>query len=230
MVDSSFLSYRTSQYKLHYYETPTNVKFVMLTDTKSGPMRIALHQIYVTIYVEYVVKNPLSPVEHPNGLGVNNELFEITLEQFVVRFTRSIHPCGARFAILTAHTTVGSSLERSHLAHFSLHPRESGFSTSMPYRSREVTQRNEWIVTLLRQSLPIRMTWHRQPDRYVKVPLIYACIACIGWPFATTTTAYFYHTFIEEGKIGIGKYILAKIGLHPQTAAFGRQYECESWP
>lgn len=86
-LGNRFLSYRTSQYKLHYYETPTNVKFVMLTDTKSGSMRIALHQIYVSIYVEYVVKNPLSPVEHPGGLGVNNELFEITLEQFVVRST-----------------------------------------------------------------------------------------------------------------------------------------------
>ncbi|EXJ87047.1 hypothetical protein A1O3_04004 [Capronia epimyces CBS 606.96] len=82
--DDSFLSYRTSQYKLHYYETPTNIKFVMLTDTKSGSMRIALQQIYVNCYVEYVVKNPLSPVEHPGGLGVNNELFEASLEQFVV--------------------------------------------------------------------------------------------------------------------------------------------------
>lgn len=80
----SFLSYRTSQYKLHYYETPTNTKFVMLTDTKSGSMRIALQQIYVNCYVEYVVKNPLSPAEHPGGLGVNNELFEASLEQFVV--------------------------------------------------------------------------------------------------------------------------------------------------
>ena len=56
----------------------------MLTDTKSGSMRIALQQIYVNCYVEYVVKNPLSPAEHPGGLGVNNELFEASLEQFVV--------------------------------------------------------------------------------------------------------------------------------------------------
>lgn len=83
--DDSFLSYRTSQYKLHYYETPSNIKFVMLTDTKSGSMRIALQQIYVNIYVEFVVKNPLSPVEHPGGLGVDNELFEASLEQFVDR-------------------------------------------------------------------------------------------------------------------------------------------------
>lgn len=49
----SFVSYRTSQYKLHYYETPTNIKFVMLTDTKANSMRMALHQIYVNLYVEY---------------------------------------------------------------------------------------------------------------------------------------------------------------------------------
>lgn len=30
-----------------------------------------------------VVKNPLSPVEHPGGVGVANELFEMALEQFV---------------------------------------------------------------------------------------------------------------------------------------------------
>uniref|UniRef100_A0A093UWY2 Trafficking protein particle complex subunit n=1 Tax=Talaromyces marneffei PM1 TaxID=1077442 RepID=A0A093UWY2_TALMA len=83
--DDSFISYRTSQYQLHFYETPTNIKFVMLTDLKSPSMRIALQQIYVNLYVEYVVKNPLSPVEHPGGLGVNNELFEESLEQFVTR-------------------------------------------------------------------------------------------------------------------------------------------------
>ena len=59
----------------------------MLTDTKSGSMRIALIQIWVNIYVEFVVKNPLSPVEHSGGAGVNNELFEASLDQFVVCWT-----------------------------------------------------------------------------------------------------------------------------------------------
>ncbi|RAH68227.1 TRAPP subunit BET5 [Aspergillus aculeatinus CBS 121060] len=83
--DDNFVTYKTSQYKLHYYETPTNIKFVMLTDIKSPSMRVALQQIYINLYVEYVVKNPLSPVEHPGGVGVNNELFEESLEQFVTR-------------------------------------------------------------------------------------------------------------------------------------------------
>jgi hypothetical protein len=82
---SSFISYRTGEYKLHYYETPTRMKFVMLTDTRTNNLRIALHQIWANLYVEYVVKNPLSPFEHKGGVGVANELFEQGLERFVVR-------------------------------------------------------------------------------------------------------------------------------------------------
>ncbi|KAI9837524.1 MAG: hypothetical protein M1819_007175 [Sarea resinae] len=81
--DDNFISYRTSQYKLHYYETPTNLRFVMITDTKTNNLRVVLHQIYVNLYVEFVVKNPLSPVEHSGGVGVANELFEMGLERFV---------------------------------------------------------------------------------------------------------------------------------------------------
>lgn len=80
----SFLSYRTGEYKLHYFETPTNLKFVMLTDTRIGNMRTVLYQIWANLYVEYVVKNPISPVEHPGGIGVANELFDGGLESFIV--------------------------------------------------------------------------------------------------------------------------------------------------
>ncbi|UKZ80723.1 hypothetical protein TrVFT333_008486 [Trichoderma virens FT-333] len=62
--DDAFISYRTGQYKLHFYETPANLRFVMVTDTGSASMRNVLHQIYINLWVEYVVKNPLAPVEH----------------------------------------------------------------------------------------------------------------------------------------------------------------------
>ncbi|TDZ71756.1 Transport protein particle subunit bet5 [Colletotrichum trifolii] len=79
--DDAFISYRTSGYKLHYYETPSNLRFVMLTDTGTLSMRNVLHQIYINLWVEYVVKNPLSPAEHKGGEGVKNELFELGLDQ-----------------------------------------------------------------------------------------------------------------------------------------------------
>lgn len=82
--DDSFLSYRTGEYKLHYFETPTNLKFVMLTGTRVGNMRTVLHQIWSNLFVEYVVKSPLSPVEHTGGVGVANELFEEGLQAFLV--------------------------------------------------------------------------------------------------------------------------------------------------
>ena len=79
----------------------------MLTDTKSGSMRLPLQQIYVNIYVEFVVKNPLSPAEHPGGIGVNNELFEASLTQFVV--------CTPALLVLWVLTRPGSCLEQSHM-------------------------------------------------------------------------------------------------------------------
>ncbi|KAF1812041.1 transport protein particle complex subunit [Eremomyces bilateralis CBS 781.70] len=81
--DNFFMNFRTNEYKLHYFETLTRLKFVMLTDTRTGNLRAALHQIWLNLYIEYVVKNPLSPAEHPGGMGVANELFERGLESFV---------------------------------------------------------------------------------------------------------------------------------------------------
>lgn len=51
--DDAFISYRTGQYRMHYYETPTNLRFVMLTDTATMSMRNVLHQIYINLWVEY---------------------------------------------------------------------------------------------------------------------------------------------------------------------------------
>jgi hypothetical protein len=51
--DDAFVSYRTAQYRLHYYETPSSLRFVMLTDTATLGMRNVLHQIYINLWVEY---------------------------------------------------------------------------------------------------------------------------------------------------------------------------------
>lgn len=61
--DDTFISYRTSGYKLHFYETPANLRFVLLTDTATMSMRNVLHQIYINLWVEYgLCKSPLALV------------------------------------------------------------------------------------------------------------------------------------------------------------------------
>jgi trafficking protein particle complex subunit 1 len=51
----------------------------MITDTRAENKRVVLHQIYVSLYVEFVVKNPLREVEGPVGV----ETFQLALDQFV---------------------------------------------------------------------------------------------------------------------------------------------------
>ncbi|KAI0400868.1 snare-like protein [Xylaria palmicola] len=81
--DDAFIAFRTADYKLHYYETPTSLRFALLTEPGALSMRNVLHQIYINLWVEYVVKNPLSPVEHKGGEGVRNEMFELGLDKFI---------------------------------------------------------------------------------------------------------------------------------------------------
>ncbi|KAK5129801.1 hypothetical protein LTR08_002821 [Meristemomyces frigidus] len=88
---NDFLSYRTGEYKLHYFETPTALKFVLFTDLRVGSMRTVLYQIWASLYVEFVVKSPLVVGDsegrgvggRQGGKGVGNELFEGGLERFI---------------------------------------------------------------------------------------------------------------------------------------------------
>lgn len=74
-----FLNYRTSKYKLHFYETPTGLKFILNTDLSVVNIRDILHHIYSKIYVEYVVKNPICRLDEP----IQSELFVSKLDAFI---------------------------------------------------------------------------------------------------------------------------------------------------
>ncbi|XP_032093058.1 trafficking protein particle complex subunit 1 [Thamnophis elegans] len=78
-MKDGFLSFQTSKYKLHYYETPSGLKVVMNTDLGVGNIQDILHQIYGYIYVEYVVKNPLCSLNE----SIQSELFRNKLDSFV---------------------------------------------------------------------------------------------------------------------------------------------------
>ncbi|KAI8097688.1 Sybindin-like family-domain-containing protein [Halteromyces radiatus] len=112
-----FISYCTSTYRLHYYETPTGLKFVLNTDPATEGMRPVLKQIYVQLYVDFVVKNGLMRFddtrwEISQGLllqqqqpqhssddqqqqqsqppppgNISNELFRIAVDRFVRSLT-----------------------------------------------------------------------------------------------------------------------------------------------
>ncbi|KAH8118981.1 TRAPP complex subunit bet5 [Phellopilus nigrolimitatus] len=82
--DESFTSYRTSAYKMHLYETPTLYKFVLLSDPKAdaSAVRFALRQIYAGPFLEYVVRNPLMPMDSRDQ-GIDNEYFRASVDRLV---------------------------------------------------------------------------------------------------------------------------------------------------
>ncbi|KAJ4462834.1 putative trafficking protein particle complex 1 [Paratrimastix pyriformis] len=76
----------THEYKLHCFETATCVRFVISTDPRTPDLHDQLATIYNTLYVEYVIKNPLYKL----GDRIDCELFVTRLDSYL----RSL-PCFA---------------------------------------------------------------------------------------------------------------------------------------
>lgn len=54
-----FHSYATDNYALHYLESPSGLRLALNTSPDAGDLREVLAYIYESLYIEYVVKNPL---------------------------------------------------------------------------------------------------------------------------------------------------------------------------
>lgn len=73
--------FETDAYALHYYETPTGLRFVLTTSKEFGGADIVQHlrEIYSEVYVEFVTKNPLARRADP----VKSPLFLAKLDSYV---------------------------------------------------------------------------------------------------------------------------------------------------
>lgn len=76
----SLVSYQTSNYKLNYMETPAGVKIVLNTDTSAKGVDDCLQAIY-KLYVDYVVKNPLTQF----GEAIENDIFVGKLNAYITK-------------------------------------------------------------------------------------------------------------------------------------------------
>ena len=80
--DESFVSYRTSTYKLHLFETVSGYRFVMLSDPNADSLRFIMRSIYTGPFLEYVVRNPLVPMDSRER-GIDNEYFRASIDRLV---------------------------------------------------------------------------------------------------------------------------------------------------
>jgi hypothetical protein len=70
--EEAFVSFRTSAYKLHLYETLTGYKFILLSDPLADSLKFVLRQIYTGPFLLHVVRNPLVEVDS-RETGVDND-------------------------------------------------------------------------------------------------------------------------------------------------------------
>ena len=71
----------TDVYALHYFETPSGLRFVLTTSNDFGSIDVVknLREIYSDVYVEYAIKNPL----YRRGTEIKSKLFLSKLDSYV---------------------------------------------------------------------------------------------------------------------------------------------------
>lgn len=84
LKDNSFFTYSTSTYQLIFMEMPTSLKMVLIVDpcpTKGNEYyKQKLREFYRTVYVEFVVRNPLL---NTTGQSVDFLLFRDKVTDFM---------------------------------------------------------------------------------------------------------------------------------------------------
>lgn len=73
--------YQTNAYTCHQYETPSGLRFILMTDNQAGDLSGVLKHIYSHIYVEYVVNNPLSDIK--SAKQITSQLFKMQLKHYI---------------------------------------------------------------------------------------------------------------------------------------------------
>ncbi|KAF1331945.1 Trafficking protein particle complex subunit, partial [Globisporangium splendens] len=73
--------YQTNAYTCHQYETPSGLRFILMTDNQAGDLSAVLKHIYAHIYVEYVVNNPLSDIK--SAKQITSQLFKMQLKHYI---------------------------------------------------------------------------------------------------------------------------------------------------
>lgn len=85
---NGYISFKTNVYKLHYLETPSCLRFVLLTDPSMETMEEPLRALYSQVYVEWVVKVS-SGGNKENVLGGDSSVLSKEFDAHLQRFVRS---------------------------------------------------------------------------------------------------------------------------------------------
>lgn len=75
-------SFCTGAYRVHFFESLSNFKFVLVSDLAVETLQIQLHQLYSDVFVNNVAMNALSPIEFGNA-RITNDTFIRQADNFL---------------------------------------------------------------------------------------------------------------------------------------------------
>ena len=61
VASKNFSSMTTGEYKLHYFESPSNYQFIVFSSPETRELRNELRNMYVQLFIPLVLQNPLFP-------------------------------------------------------------------------------------------------------------------------------------------------------------------------
>lgn len=85
-TESSFnylKSFSSASFRVHFMETLTNFKFVLVTDHNIDNVQPVLWELYSNYYVNNIAMNPLSPVDFGPEQIITNQNFIAQTDQFL---------------------------------------------------------------------------------------------------------------------------------------------------
>ena len=77
------ITYTTNTYRLHHYETPTNLHFVLLTSPSVKGLQEVLRGLYSDTFNKYVVRNPM---QDPRG-EIKSQAFISSVDAKMTKIT-----------------------------------------------------------------------------------------------------------------------------------------------
>ena len=80
-IDDGLHLLRTDTFTLHHLETKSGLRFVLNTDHATSDLRSSLLEIYGSLFVELVVKNP--SFDPRSGDPIDSPLFERALAEYI---------------------------------------------------------------------------------------------------------------------------------------------------
>ncbi|PVU94553.1 hypothetical protein BB561_002458 [Smittium simulii] len=78
-----FYSYKTKNYKCHYFESPSGLKIVLNSDPHASSLQFALEHIYTQIYVEFITKNPSTNVKQRDQTFDQSDGFKAAINSYI---------------------------------------------------------------------------------------------------------------------------------------------------